>query len=110
MITDFKNALLAGIERGKVESYISEASWFPCGFAYLVYPCRKNAKESKVLIDMGFRWNNYDKAYQSALYHSIPAIAGMSQSMDYRERILRAVCNELHNAGFTKAYVTTRID
>lgn len=103
-------AMVKAIEAGKVESLTPEPHWFPCGFAWLSYRCRKNAKMGKALQILGFRWNDYDKAWQSSLYAEIPCVKDMSQSMDYRSRILRAVCDVLKAEGFTKFYVNTRID
>ena len=59
---------------------------------------------------MGFRWNDYDKAWQTSLYDSIPPISGMSQSMDYRARVLNTVAKSLRESGFDGFYVDTRID
>lgn len=60
-------------------------NWYPCGFAWITYKCRKNAKEAGSLIARGFRWSDYEKEYTLS--------AGKftnTQSMNYQEDILRA--------------------
>ena len=42
-------ALNVAIAAGRVEAQTPESSWFPCGFAWLAYKCRKNAKIGKEL-------------------------------------------------------------
>ena len=103
-------ALNVAIAAGRVEAQTPESSWFPCGFARLAYKCRKNAKIGKELQQLGFRWNDYDKAWQTSLYDSIPPISGRSQSMDYRARVLNTVAKSLRESGFDGFYVDTRID
>ncbi len=103
-------ALNVAIAAGRVEAQTPESSWFPCGFAWLAYKCRKNAKIGKELQQLGFRWNDYDKAWQTSLYDSIQSISGMSQSMDYRARVLNTVAKSLRESGFDGFCVDTRID
>lgn len=103
-------AMVKAIEAGKAESMTAETHWYPCGFAWLAYRCRKNSKIGKALQAMGWRWSDYEKAWQTSLYDVIPAISGMSQSMDYRARILAKVRDVLKAEGFTEFYVETRID
>lgn len=110
LISSLNDALATAIEAGRVEAQTPEPHWFPCGFAWLSYQCRKNSKIGKELQSAGFRWNDYDKAWQTSLYDAIPSIENMSQSMDYRARVLNAVCNSLKKQGFTEFYVNTRID
>lgn len=98
------------IAAGRVESATPEAHWFPCGFAWLAYRCRKNAKISKTLIALGFRWDDYAKHYYTSLYREISSVPDMSQSMDYRARVLRAVAKSLNESGIEGFYVDTRID
>ena len=95
---------------GRTEAQTPEAHWFPCGFAWLAYRCRKNAKISKVLISLGFRWDDYAKHYYTSLYGDIPSVSGMQQSMDYRARVLRTVAKSLNESGIEGFYVDTRID
>lgn len=104
---DIWNKALAA---GRIEAQTPEASWFPCGFAWLAYRCRKNAKISKKLLVLGFRWDDYAKHYYTSLYQDIPTVAGMSQSMDYRARVLWAVSKSLRESGVEGFYVDTRID
>ena len=58
----------------------------------------------------GFRWDDYRKAYQSTFYNIIPCIAGMSQSMEYRARIVRAMERTLRAEGIEGFYVETWTD
>ncbi len=103
-------AMVKGIEAGKAESMTAETHWYPCGFAWLAYRCRKNSKIGKALQAMGWFWDDYSKSWQSSLSSEIPSIQGMWQSMDYRARILAKVRDVLKAEGFTEFYVETRID
>lgn len=103
-------AMNKAIEAGREESKTPEAHWFPCGNAWLSYKCRKNARIGTILKDMGFRWDDYRKAWQSTFYNTIPCIAGMSQSMEYRARIVREMARVLKEEGFEGFYVETWID
>lgn len=98
------------VEFGREESKVPEPHWYPCGFAWLSIKMRKNGRLAKTLIAYGFRWNDYDKAYQTSMYDRIVSIENMSQSMDYRARVLNAVTACLHIHGLTEFYVNTRID
>lgn len=83
----------------------NEANWFPCGFVWLTYRCRKNSKEGKVLASLGFRWSDYDKQYQHSFYE-----VKHTQAMTYREQILTAMKDSLHANGFTGFEMVSRID
>lgn len=80
--------------------------WYPCGFAWVTYKCRKNAKEAGSLIAEGFRWDDYEKVYTMTAYEFTN-----TQSMDYKEAVLRAgvrnATQRFPNIGFG---VRTRID
>lgn len=78
--------------------------WYPCGFANLLIKCRKNAKFAVVLKAEGFRWDDYNKAYAHGAYDWTN-----TQSMYYKEAILRAFLSALRDAGIP-ARVETRID
>lgn len=79
-------------------------NWYPCGFAWLAYKCRKNAREAAVLKAHGFSWDDYEKCYSlwAGKFHN-------TQSMDYKESILRAMNEVIAAEGFTMR-VRTRID
>jgi hypothetical protein len=103
------NGLKLTIEAAKhaAREFVSttpEGHWYPCGFAWLQYKCRKNAKEAKVLLDAGFRWDDYSKTYQLSPYEFTN-----TQSMDYKEAILRKMEEIMRGGGF-KVSVFTRID
>lgn len=70
-------------------------NWYPCGFAYLTYKCRKNAKEAATLKHHGFSWNDYHKQYERTAYDMTN-----TQSMDYKESLLRVMADSLRNEGF----------
>lgn len=98
------------VEVGMIESKTPEPHWYPCGFAWLAIRIRKNHRLAKTLIGLGFRWDDYDKSYQTSLYNTIPcAYSEMSQSMDYRARILNSVASVLQSEGMP-FNVRTRID
>ncbi len=81
-------------------------NWFPCGFAWLAYKCRKNAKEAGTLIAQGFRWDDYEKVYSLSPYQWTN-----TQSMDYKEAILQAGVEKAKRSYPDIAfYVRTRID
>lgn len=108
-VNDFNNAMEKAIAAATESAKVAEPHWYPCGFAWLSLRCRKNAKIGKALNNMGFRWNSYEKAWQSSMY-SLPCADGMGQSMDYRARILQAACDVLHAHGYKDFYVTSRAD
>lgn len=83
----------------------NENNWFPCGFVWATYRCRKNSKEGKVLAQLGFRWSDYDKQYQHSFYG-----IKHTQAMTYREELLRAMVDSLHSNGFPGFGVASRID
>lgn len=99
-----KTAVVAG------QAYVhanpeNEANWFPCGFVWLTYRCRKNSKEGKVLAAMGFRWSDYDKQFQHSFYE-----ISRTQSMCYRENVIGAMRDSLHSNGFPGFAMASRID
>ena len=94
---------------GRIEASFPEKSWFPCGFAWLCCKTRKNSKLGKELVRLGFRWNDYYKRFESSAYNSIPSIDGMSQSMDYRVRIMQKVADYLNSQGY-EFYTDCRMD
>lgn len=78
--------------------------WYPCGFAQLSIHIRKNDRRSKILLNNGFRWDDYNKSYY--LYGGRFT---NSQSMNYKESILDAVQDVLTAAGIP-SNVSTRMD
>ena len=86
-ILDIQNAIAAG--KKAAAQYVAQnpegSNWWPCGFAWVNYKCRKNAAEASVLIDEGFRWDDYRKTYtlSAGKWHN-------TQSMDYKVEIIRA--------------------
>jgi hypothetical protein len=102
--------LAAAIAKGKeaaaayVRANPEGPNWYPCGFAWLTYSCRKNAKESKTLLANGFRWDDYHKEYTFGAYEWTS-----TQSMDYKTDILRAMQTELAKHNFVFG-VRSRID
>ena len=99
--TALKNA--AAAERAYFATNPEPRNWFPCGFSWLSFRCRKNAKVSKTLIANGFRWEDYRKAY-------IRSSSTFSQSMYYTAAGLEVAAKSLEDAGFAGFYVDTRID
>ncbi len=99
--TAVKNALAAA--RGHAASNPEGADWFPCGFAWVAFRCRKNAKESKTLIANGFRWDDYRKSY----LFSAPT---RSQSMRYNEAVAQVAVDYLAQNGFDGFRVESWID
>jgi hypothetical protein len=82
------------------QAYVKEnpenpANWFPCGFVWATYRCRKNSKEGKVLAQMDFRWDDYAKHYSRSFYE-----LSNTQAMTYREGVLTAVVNSLRDNGY----------
>lgn len=73
------------------------ANWYPCGFAWATYKCRKNAAESIGLVASGWTWDDYRKVYTLSMgkFHN-------TQSMDYKEAIGYAF------AGAANAYLTDK--
>lgn len=82
---------------------VPEGHWYPCGFAWIAYKCRKNAKEARILLANGFHWNDYSKHY----YKSAPT---NTQSMNYQEAVLQAMQKSLVDNGYTNFHIQTRID
>lgn len=80
-------------------------NWYPCGFVWLTYKCRKNAKESAILIQNGWRWDDYEKRYTLSMgrFHN-------TQSMSYKEGIARVMLDSLEKAGMTGFAYRERID
>lgn len=102
--------LRAAIREGKrlAAEYVAAnpegPNWWPCGFANLHIKCRKNAKVAAVLKDEGFRWDDYRKSYAHGAYDWTN-----TQSMDYKEAILRVFQQALRDCGIP-SNVETRID
>ena len=82
-----EEAIIAGTNaaRQHVKDNPEGANWYPCGFAWLTYKCRKNAKEAAILLQAGFRWDDYSK-----LYTFSGGSFSNTQSMNYKTEILRA--------------------
>lgn len=102
LATALKTAFLAG------NSFVAdtpEGHWYPCGFAWLTYKCRKNAKEAATLKDNGFRWDDYRKEYTLGAFKW-----KATQSMDYQISIVREVQQSLAESGFPQFGVDSRID
>jgi len=106
---DFVAAFERGLSKMEEASKIEESHWYPCGFAWLAIKIRKNGKLSNTLKSLAFRWDDYRKHYYWSMPHAAVKFPSMSQSMDYRARCLRAIADELNQAGFD-CYVETRID
>lgn len=83
----------------------AEGHWYPCGFVWMTYRCRKNAKVAKVLLNDGWRWDDYEKAYTLTMSRFTN-----SQSMDYKAGIARAYLNSLQCAGMDGFSFRERID
>lgn len=77
---------------------------WPCGFAWIGLKIRKNHKFAKLLIEFGFRWNDYAKQFEYR-GHDI----SHAQNMDYREQFLNDMSQYLRSHGIP-SYVETRID
>jgi len=99
--TAIKNALAAAT--GFAVLNTEGADWYPCGFAWVAYRCRKNAKESKTLIANGFRWDDYRKAYM----RSSPT---RSQAMNYNIKVAQVAVDHLAQNGFNGFFVESWID
>lgn len=86
-ILDVQNAIQAAknAARAYVAANPEGPNWYPCGFAWMTYKCRKNAKEAGALQAEGFRWDDYRKMYTMSAYQFVN-----TQSMNYQEDILRA--------------------
>ena len=86
-ILDVQNAVgyIAAGAAEYVQKNPEGPNWYPCGFAWVTYKCRKNAKEAGSLIARGFRWDDYEKVYTLSAYKF-----ANTQSMDYQESVLRA--------------------
>ena len=105
---NFIGAFTNGYNAMVAEASIPEASWYPCGFAYLCIKVRKNSKLAHPLLQCGFRWNDYNKEYRYGMPHELK-LQGMTQSMDYAERCLNAIVKKLEPLELT-CYVHTHID
>ena len=85
-ILDIQNAIAAG--KKAAAQYVAQnpegSNWWPCGFAWVNYKCRKNAKEAGALMAEGFTWDDYRKVYSLS-----PYAWTNTQSMDYKAAILR---------------------
>lgn len=79
--------------------------WYPCGFAWLTYKCRKNAKESAILKEVGFRWDDYRKEYSLS-----GGTWSNTQAMDYKTAICLAVLDSLKESGYSNFGFQNRID
>lgn len=100
--------LQAALANGSLaaQHYVSQnpegANWYPCGFAWATYKCRKNAAEAKVLTAYGWTWDDYRKLYTLSMgkFHN-------TQSMDYKVAIGGAFASTanayLTNKGFPAA-------
>lgn len=106
---DFIDALAKGLVLMQEEAKTPEPHWYPCGFAWLTIPMRKNGALAKTLVAHGFRWNDYRKAYTYSMPKWMKMASDMSQSMNYAERCLKVLAGVLTEAGF-KCHVETRID
>lgn len=104
-LTAFDNGLVKLDEQAR----IAEPHWFPCGFAWLAIKIRKNGALANTLKARGFRWDDYRKHYYFSMSSDMVKAADMWQSMNYRERCLKALAVVLKDAGFD-CYVETRID
>lgn len=106
--TNLQNALNAGLAAAAEESKTPEPQWYPCGFAWLNIRMRKNHRLSRILIENGWRWDDYRKSYTFSLPMSMHA-PNMSQAMDYKERVLQKMRDVLLDYG-VPSYVSTHID
>ena len=77
---------------------------FPCGFAWITFRCRKNSKLAPVLLEAGFRWDDYDKRYIMS-----PYAWTNTQDMDFKEQICRAFVDAAEDVG-AHFGVRSRID
>jgi hypothetical protein len=106
-ILDMQNALDAGEKAAKeyVAGHAEGPNWYPCGFVWLTYKCRKNAKEHVALLSRGWRWDDYDKCYALSMgkFHN-------TQSMSYKEGIGRAMLERLNQSGIAGFGYRERID
>lgn len=80
-----------------------ETHHFPCGFAWITYKCRKNAKIGKELAALGARWSDYHKEYT---LH----VNTRTQDMDYNAQCCRVFVKAMREAGFEGFEVRTQID
>lgn len=105
------NALQTALNRAvaAAQTYIAKnpdgPNWYPCGFVWLTYKCRKNAKESAILIKNGWRWDDYEKRYTLSMgrFHN-------TQSMDYKAGIARAMLDSLKQDGMVGFSYRENID
>ena len=98
-----KTLLLQAINAGAAYGKTLNVGWYPCGFAGIAYKCRKNAKVSKVLIECGFRWSDYEKQYR------LSAPEG-SQSMTAKEMVAQHIIDRLEAEGIKGFATYSRID
>ena len=107
-ILDMQNALEAAKRAGQAHIAANPEDrndWFPCGFVWLTYKCRKNAKEHVALLSHGWRWDDYEKRYtftMSAMHNT--------QSMNYKAGIARAMLKALNDSGIVGFSYRERID
>lgn len=106
-ILDMQNTLDSAVAIGKmyIEANPEGSNWYPCGFVWLTYQCRKNAKQYVALVSRGWRWDDYAKQYT----YSIGQLVN-TQSMNYMEDIGRAMLNNLRASGIEGFGIQTRID
>lgn len=105
-LNTFKAALeTAKTKAAEYAATTAEPHWFPCGFVWATYRCRKNAKVSSVLIADGWRWDDYEKAYTK----SMGAFTN-SQSMNFKTDIADVYLNSLRSSGMDGFSYRDRID
>lgn len=104
---NFRDAFITAVKAGnEFVKTTPEGHWYPCGFAWLTAPkVRKNSAEGKAFAAAGFRWDDYRKCftYSGGNFTN-------TQSMDYKEAILRVVQQSLESQGLTGFRVETHID
>lgn len=76
---------------------------YPCGFAWVEFRCRKNAREAKELIANGARWNDYAKCYSLS-------VSTRTQDMDYNFACCRTFADAMKEAGYEGFRACSRID
>lgn len=106
----FINAFRSGLGKLEDEAVTPEPHWYPCGFAWLAIKHRKNGPLSATFKHLGWRWNDYEKAYTYSMPASFRVAPNMGQSMDYAARCLGALGRVLSDQGGVQADVITRID
>lgn len=91
------------------ESNNTPDHWYPCGFAWVSVPMRKNHKMAATFKALGYTWNDYRKAYQFRMPAGFVKDRNLWQSMDYAAACLAAYSQVMRDNGIT-CYVETRID